>query len=75
MPLIGDHRQPALWGVGQGVSLSGHSTLSTVDPLVHHATILEMNVENYRRRVSGFCRPAAGSCSQKSAGLAIACAV
>ena len=27
-------------------------TLATVDRLVHHATILEMNVESYRRRVA-----------------------
>jgi hypothetical protein len=25
-------------------------TLATIDRLVHHATILEMNVESYRRR-------------------------
>ena len=27
-------------------------TLATIDRLVHHATILEMNVESYRRRVA-----------------------
>jgi hypothetical protein len=27
-------------------------TLAAIDRLVHHATILEMNVENYRRRAA-----------------------
>jgi hypothetical protein len=27
-------------------------TLATIDRLVHHATILEMNVESYRRRAA-----------------------
>ena len=27
-------------------------TLATVDRLVHHATIFEMNVESFRRRVA-----------------------
>jgi DNA replication protein DnaC len=27
-------------------------TLASIDRLVHHATILEMNVESYRRRAA-----------------------
>ena len=27
-------------------------TLATIDRLVHHATILEMNVESYRRKAA-----------------------
>jgi len=27
-------------------------TLATIDRLVHHATIIEMNVESYRRRAA-----------------------
>jgi IstB-like ATP binding protein len=30
-------------------------TLATIDRLVHHATILEMNVESYRRSRAQFC--------------------
>ena len=32
-------------------------TVAVVDRLVHHATIFEMNVESYRRRIE--CRGAA----------------
>jgi hypothetical protein len=39
-------------------------TLAAIDRLVHHATILEMNVESYRRRAAldrkrGPARPSA----------------
>lgn len=34
-------------------------TLAAVDRLVHHATILEMNVESYRRRAAHASQPAA----------------
>ncbi len=32
-------------------------TLAAVDRLVHHATILEMNVESYRRRSANAAQP------------------
>jgi DNA replication protein DnaC len=36
-----------------GKIFSDHAmTLATIDRLVHHATILEMNVESYRRKVA-----------------------
>ena len=46
-------------------------TLATIDRLVHHATILEMNVESYRRREAldrkrGRGRPAAHATIKKS---------
>ena len=37
--------------MGQGVSDQA-MTLAAIDRLVHHATILEMNVESYRRRAA-----------------------
>ena len=47
-------------------------TLAAVDRLVHHATILEMNVESYRRRTAierkrGPGRPAARATIKNSA--------
>jgi len=47
-------------------------TLAAVDRLVHHATILEMNVESYRRRTAlerkrGPGRPAAQATLKNSA--------
>jgi len=46
-------------------------TLAAIDRLVHHATILEMNVESYRRREAlekkrGRGRPAAHATAKKS---------
>jgi hypothetical protein len=35
-------------------------TLAAVDRLVHHATIIEMNVESYRRRTAIARKRAAG---------------
>ena len=43
------HRQPTVLRVAQGVSGRNHSG-ATVDRLVHHAIIFEMNVECYQRR-------------------------
>jgi hypothetical protein len=37
--------------MGQLVPRSGHA-LAAIDRLVHDATIIEMNVESYRRRVA-----------------------
>ncbi len=34
-------------------------TLAAVDRLVHHSTILEMNVDSYRRRVAQAAQPSA----------------
>ena len=47
-------------------------TLAAVDRLVHHATIFEMNVESYRRRVAlerkrGLGRPATRATIKASA--------
>jgi hypothetical protein len=47
-PLIADRYQSALRRVGQGVPRPGHD-LATIDRLMHYATILDMNVESYRR--------------------------
>jgi len=47
-PLIADRSQSALRRVGQGVPRPGHD-LATIDRLMHYATILDMNVESYRR--------------------------
>jgi IstB-like ATP binding protein len=46
-------------------------TLAAIDRLVHHSTILEMNVESYRRRAAldrkrGPGRPAANATSKNS---------
>ena len=46
-------------------------TLAAIDRLVHHATILEMNVESYRRREAldrkrGRGRPAAHATLKKT---------
>jgi DNA replication protein DnaC len=46
-------------------------TLAAIDRLVHHATILEMNVESYRRREAlerkrGRGRPAAQATTKKT---------
>jgi hypothetical protein len=46
-------------------------TLAAIDRLVHHATILEMNVESYRRREAldrkrGRGRPAAHATIKKT---------
>jgi hypothetical protein len=35
-------------------------TLAAIDRLVHHATIIEMNVESYRRRAAIERKPGAG---------------
>jgi len=57
-----DHRLPAPFKrplASTGASIHDHTgkifpdqamTLAAIDRLVHHATILEMNVESYRRR-------------------------
>ena len=55
---VSDHGEPALRRMEQGVPRRDHcggaseKGLSAVDRLVHHATILEMNVESYRRRTA-----------------------
>ena len=46
-------------------------TLAAIDRLVHHATILEMNVESYRRRAAldrkrGSGRPATHATAKKT---------
>jgi hypothetical protein len=38
--------------MGQGIPGPSHDARRASDRLVHHATILEMNVESYRRRVA-----------------------
>jgi DNA replication protein DnaC len=47
-------------------------TLAAVDRLVHHATILEMNVESYRRRTAHSGQAASRRASNPSAGEAAA---
>ena len=51
-------------------------TLAAIDRLVHHATILEMNVESYRRREAldrkrGRGRPAAHATIKKTESSSI----
>ena len=43
-------------------------TVAAIDRLVHHATILELNTESYRRR-SALARGAAGAASPARADL------
>jgi DNA replication protein DnaC len=49
--LAADHRQPTLRRMEQDLP-DPVMTLAAVDRRVHHATILEMNVERYRRRTA-----------------------
>jgi DNA replication protein DnaC len=46
----------SLWGAPRGewgkIFSDQAMTLATIDRLVHHATILEMNVESYRRKAA-----------------------
>ena len=48
LQIIADRCQSAVRRVRQGVPRPGHD-LATIDRLMHYATILEMNVESYRR--------------------------
>ena len=48
-PIDAHHRKPALWRMGKNLSDQA-MTLAAIDRLVHHATILEMNVDSYRRK-------------------------
>ena len=45
------HGQHAVLAMGRGVRRAA-MTVAAVDRLVHHSTILEMNVESYRRRAA-----------------------
>jgi DNA replication protein DnaC len=47
-------------------------TLAAVDRLVHHATILEMNVESYRRRSAHAAQPAAKRRARPTTNAALA---
>jgi DNA replication protein DnaC len=47
-------------------------TLAAVDRLVHHATILEMNVESYRRRSAHAAQPAAKRKARSTTNAAVA---
>ena len=47
-------------------------TLAAVDRLVHHATILEMNVESYRRRSAHAAQPAAKRRARSTTNAAVA---
>jgi hypothetical protein len=42
-------------------------TLTAIDRLVHHATILGMNVESYRRRAALNCKPDASTSTTPAA--------
>jgi DNA replication protein DnaC len=46
-------------------------TLAAVDRLVHHATILEMNVESYRRRSAHAAQPAAKRRARSTTNAAV----
>ena len=51
-PIDADHGQPAVRRTGGRNFPDPAMTLASIDRLVHHATILEMNVESYRRRAA-----------------------
>ena len=44
-------------------------TLATVDRLVHHATIFEMNLASYRRRTAFVARPDSVPTARSATGI------
>jgi DNA replication protein DnaC len=45
-------RRPRWFRLRRNSVQNGSASLAAVDRLVHHSTILEMNVESYRRRAA-----------------------
>jgi len=69
-PISADHRQPTVQRMGQ-IFPDPAMTLAAIDRLVHHATILEMNVDSYRRKEAiekarGVGRPATRATTKAS---------